>query len=102
MLDIWCDKVNKSQEIILFLPLTVYCFDGSAMLDGVLNFTDVQVVDFSWLDEDIIDQDSDTSCRNLKSYFTFADKQNQDDLVEFHEVLVKKRKNSYFWKIYKL
>lgn len=44
------------------------------MLDGVLNFTDVQVVDFSY--EDIIDQDSDTSCRNLKSYFTFADKQN--------------------------
>lgn len=43
------------------------------MLDGVLNFTDVQVVDYSWLDEDIIDQDSDTSCRNLKSYFTFAD-----------------------------
>lgn len=54
----------------------MYFFDGSAMLDGVLNFTDVQVVDFSWLDEDIIDQDSDTSCRNLKSYFTFADKQN--------------------------
>lgn len=76
MLDIWCDNVNKSQEIILFLPLTVYCFDGSAMLDGVLNFSDVQVVDYSWLDEDIIDQDSDTSCRNLKSYFTFADKQN--------------------------
>lgn len=74
MLDIWCDNVNKSQEIILFLPLTVYCFDESAMLDGVLNFTDVQVVDFSY--EDIIDQDSDTSCRNLKSYFTFADKQN--------------------------
>lgn len=74
MLDIWCDNVNKSQEIILFLPLTVHCFDGSAMLDGVLNFTDVQVVDFSY--EDIIDQDSDTSCRNLKSYFTFADKQN--------------------------
>lgn len=53
------------------------------MLDGVLNFTDVQVVDFSWLDEDIIDQDSDTSCRNLKSYFTFADKQNKMTWMNF-------------------
>lgn len=56
--------------------MTVYCFDGSAILDGILNFTYIQVVDYSWLDGDIIDQDSDTSCRNLKSYFTFADKQN--------------------------
>lgn len=56
--------------------MTVYCFDGSAILDGILNFTYIQVVDYSWLDGDIIDQDSDTSCRNPKSYFTFADKQN--------------------------
>lgn len=56
--------------------MTVYCFDGSAILHGILNFTYIQVVDYSWLDEDIIDQDSDTSCRIPKSYFTFADKQN--------------------------
>lgn len=76
MLDFWCDYGYKSQEIILVLLLTVYCFDESAILDGILNFTYIQVVDYSWLDGDIIDQDSDTSCRNLKSYFTFADKQN--------------------------
>lgn len=75
-LDFWCDYSYKSQEIILVLLLTVYCFDESAILDGILNFTYIQVVDYSWLDEDIVDQDSDTSCRNPKSYFTFADKQN--------------------------
>lgn len=68
------------------------------MLDGVLNFTDVQVVDFSWLDEDIIDQDSDTSCRNLKSYFTFADKQNQDDLLNFMRYWLKNVKILIFGK----